>query len=171
VQTGEKVLTSGGDQIFPKGLLVGTVSKVAQGKEFFLDVTIKPAADLSKLEEVLVITKEENRTPETAENTPVRAVDILEKRLPFVPDKPVVTVPGAASGTGAGTLKSNGAGNVSKTNVAKPEGVLQTEGVSARPMKAAPVNKPASSTPTAAPATPSSTPAQTDTAPAGEPPQ
>lgn len=170
VQTGEKVLTSGGDQIFPKGLLVGTVSKVAQGKEFFLDVTIKPAADLSRLEEVLVITKEENRAPEAAENTPVRAVDILEKRLPFVPDKPVVNAPGAASATGAGTPK-NSAGSVSKTNVAKPEGVSQTEGVSARPAKTAPINKPASSTTTAAPSTPSSTPSPTDTAPAGEPPQ
>jgi len=170
VQAGEKVLTSGGDQIFPKGLLVGTVSKVAQGKEFFLDVTIKPAADLSRLEEVLVITKEENRTPETAENTPVRAVDILEKRLPFVPDKPVVSTPGAAGAAGAGTPKNGGAGTVSKTNVVKPEGGLQMDGVNAGPTKAAPLNKPARST-TAAPATPSSTPSASDTAPAGEPPQ
>ncbi|MGA2697933.1 MAG: rod shape-determining protein MreC, partial [Terriglobales bacterium] len=97
VQAGEKVLTSGGDQIFPKGLLIGTVGKVGQGKEFFLDVQVKPAADLSKLEEVLVITKDEERTPETADSTPVRAVDILEKRLPSVPEKAVVSVPGAAN--------------------------------------------------------------------------
>ena len=48
VQAGETVLTSGGDQIFPKGLPIGTVSKVANGKDLFLNIRIKPAADLSK---------------------------------------------------------------------------------------------------------------------------
>src|SRR5438045_407436 len=43
VKTGDTVLTSGGDQIFPKGLPLGTVSKTSKGSEF-LQVTIKPAA-------------------------------------------------------------------------------------------------------------------------------
>src|SRR6266567_4728704 len=63
VKLGDRVLTSGGDQIFPKGLPLGTVTKVAKGTEF-LQVVIKPAAELSHLEEVLVITKkEEHETP------------------------------------------------------------------------------------------------------------
>ncbi|MBV9574223.1 MAG: rod shape-determining protein MreC [Acidobacteriales bacterium] len=90
VQPGEKVLTSGGDQIFPKGLLVGTVAQVKHGHESFLDIRVKPAADLSRLEEVLVITKKEEREPSIAEAPPVRAIDILTQRLPTVPDKPAI---------------------------------------------------------------------------------
>jgi rod shape-determining protein MreC len=87
VQSGEKVLTSGGDEIFPKGLLVGTVANAYHGPEAFLAIKIKPAADLARLEEVLVITKREERPPEVAGTAP-RAVDILAQRLPSVPDKP-----------------------------------------------------------------------------------
>ena len=86
VQTGERVLTSGGDEIFPKGLLVGTVAKAIHGSESFLAISIKPAADLGRLEEVLVITKKEEQEPAVAD-TNSRAVDILAGRLPSVPDK------------------------------------------------------------------------------------
>jgi rod shape-determining protein MreC len=87
VQPGEKVLTSGGDQVFPKGLPVGTVTKVSTGADLFLNVRIKPAANLSKLEEVLVITKKEERMPSLAGTGGARAVDILAQRLPSVPEK------------------------------------------------------------------------------------
>src|ERR1700719_4304619 len=43
VPVGETVLTSGGDQIFPKGLPVGTVMRVGSGKDLFLSIRIKPA--------------------------------------------------------------------------------------------------------------------------------
>jgi rod shape-determining protein MreC len=88
VQPGERVLTSGGDQIFPKGLPVGTVVKSASGSDLFLSIKVKPAANLSKLEEVLVITKLEDKAPAVAEQGSTRAVDILAQRLPSVPDKP-----------------------------------------------------------------------------------
>jgi rod shape-determining protein MreC len=89
VQPGERVLTSGGDQIFPKGLPVGTVMKSVAGSDLFLNIKVKPAANLSKLEEVLVITKMEDKSPAMTENSNMRAVDILAQRLPSVPDKPV----------------------------------------------------------------------------------
>jgi rod shape-determining protein MreC len=88
VQPGERVLTSGGDQIFSKGLPVGTVTKVSPGAELFLNIRVKPAADLSRLEEVLVITQEEDREPEVTDTEHLRASDILAARLPSVPDKP-----------------------------------------------------------------------------------
>ncbi|MGA9966540.1 MAG: rod shape-determining protein MreC [Terriglobales bacterium] len=89
VQPGEKVVTSGGDQIFPKGLPVGTVTRVSPGPELFLNIRVKPAADLSRLEEVLVITQQEEKQPALAEGTaPIRAADILAQRLPSVPDRP-----------------------------------------------------------------------------------
>jgi rod shape-determining protein MreC len=89
VQPGEKVVTSGGDQIFPKGLPVGTVTKVSPGPELFLNIRVKPAADLSRLEEVLVITQQEEKQPALAQGAaPIRAADILAQRLPSVPDRP-----------------------------------------------------------------------------------
>src|SRR4051812_4247434 len=88
VQPGETVLTSGGDQIFPKGLPVGSVAKVGSGKDLFLNVKIKPAANLSKLEEVLVLTEKQEREATAVEHVRVRAADILAQRLPSVPDKP-----------------------------------------------------------------------------------
>jgi len=89
VQPGEKVVTSGGDQIFPKGLPVGTVTKVSPGPELFLNIRVKPAADLNRLEEVLVITQQEEKQPSLADGAaPIRAADILAQRLPSVPDRP-----------------------------------------------------------------------------------
>ncbi|MGA7568599.1 MAG: rod shape-determining protein MreC, partial [Terriglobales bacterium] len=61
VSPGELVLTSGGDGIFPKGLLVGRVTKVSPGSELFLNIRVRPAADLHRLEEVLVVTKIDER--------------------------------------------------------------------------------------------------------------
>ncbi|MGA8490853.1 MAG: rod shape-determining protein MreC [Terriglobales bacterium] len=89
VLPGERVVTSGGDQIFPKGLPVGTVTKVSPGPELFLNIRVKPAVDLSRLEEVLVITQQEAKEPALAEGaSPMRAADILAQRLPSVPDRP-----------------------------------------------------------------------------------
>jgi rod shape-determining protein MreC len=88
VPPGEMVLTSGGDGIFPKGLLVGRVTKVAPGNELFLNIRVRPAADLSKLEEVLVVTKIDERQAQPDQAGAARAVDILAERLPTVPSKP-----------------------------------------------------------------------------------
>src|ERR1700683_926759 len=88
VPAGELVLTSGGDGIFPKGLLVGRVMKVAPGGELFLNIRVRPAADLSKLEEVLVVTKIDEKQAQPDQTGVGRAVDILAERLPGVPSKP-----------------------------------------------------------------------------------
>ncbi len=88
VPPGEMVLTSGGDGIFPKGLLVGRVTKVGPGSDLFLNIHVRPAADLSRLEEVLVVTKIDERQAQPEQTGTARAVDILAERLPSVPPKP-----------------------------------------------------------------------------------
>src|SRR5436190_17254237 len=94
VKPGDRILTSGGDRIFPKGLPVGTVVKIAKGVEF-LQLTVKSAATLNHLEEVLVITKRESHEAPASATSPTRASEILAQRLPSVPDKPaVVSTPG-----------------------------------------------------------------------------
>ena len=98
VPIGERVLTSGGDGIFPKGLSVGTVTKVTPGNDLFLNVRVHPDADLSRIEEVLVVTQIDEKQVETDQTTPIRAVDILAQRLPTVPPKPETTSPGQTPG-------------------------------------------------------------------------
>ena len=56
VATGEAVLTSGQDRIFPKDLPVGrVVDFVSDPKTPFMKIRVKPAAHLDRLEEVLVL--------------------------------------------------------------------------------------------------------------------
>lgn len=57
VKPGELVLTSGMDGVYPKGLLIGSVSAVESGgATLFQTVEVKPVVDFSRLEEVLIIT-------------------------------------------------------------------------------------------------------------------
>ncbi len=93
VPEGEVVLTSGGDRIFPKGLLVGKVTKASRGNESFLNIRVRPAADLGRLEEVLVVTKIDERQAQPDQTGAARAVDILAERLPSVPSKPAEALP------------------------------------------------------------------------------
>jgi rod shape-determining protein MreC len=102
VKPGDRVLTSGGDQIFPKGLIIGNVDRIEKGPEF-LQVTVRPTAALNRLEEVLVILKKEERDP-TSTATNVRASEILAERLPSVPDKPVAPQNAAGAATAAHPL-------------------------------------------------------------------
>jgi rod shape-determining protein MreC len=60
VRVGDVVVTSGLDRIFPKGIPVGDVIEVKDPPgELFKDVKISPRVNFSKLEELLVILKED----------------------------------------------------------------------------------------------------------------
>jgi rod shape-determining protein MreC len=122
VVPGETVLSSGGDQIFPKGLPVGTVSNVSPGRELFLNIQVKPSADLSRLEEVLVVTQKRERQAVAESPVKVRAADILAQRLPSVPDKPA-DAGTVKSGNGAAstTQGSNGGARPQIASVPKPQ--------------------------------------------------
>ncbi|MGH9789443.1 MAG: rod shape-determining protein MreC [Candidatus Acidiferrales bacterium] len=54
VAVGARVVTSGQDQLFPKGLAVGEVVSVRPG-QFFQEIVVQPAAPLTRLEQVLVL--------------------------------------------------------------------------------------------------------------------
>ena len=85
---GESVITSGGDQVFPRGLSVGTVDRVVADPERapYVAVLVQPAARLSRLEEVLIITQMGTVLPATEEADIVtseqKAADVLAQRLP-----------------------------------------------------------------------------------------
>ena len=189
VTPGERVLTSGGDQIFPKGLPVGTVTSVNNGKDLFLNIGVKSAADLSKLEEVLVLAEKQERQATADDASRERAADILAQRLPSVPDKPAAAasaVPGktAAGGASAGAKaqpKTNGAAAIKSpagipaaaktvSPTAKTAGVNSGEGRAAGDSTgtaAGAISPGTASTakPAAAPTTPQNPPSQPKAAP------
>lgn len=115
VKPGDRILTSGGDRIFPKGLPVGTVAKITKGPEF-LQITIKPAATLTRLEEVLVITRKEEHESAASTAAPTRAADILAQRLPSVPDKPAVPAPGTTAALAAKPAATDMSGSAAPKN-------------------------------------------------------
>ena len=158
VPVGETVLTSGGDQVFPKGLPVGTVAKVSNGKDLFLNIKIKPSANLSKLEEVLVLVEKQERQV-ADEAVRVRAADILAQRLPSVPEKPAAEA-GKPAAAETGTPKP-------MTSGTKPAGTATPQTVKKLPdsSRQAPTETPGMIQPVhTAPATtgssPSSSPAK-----------
>ena len=117
IKPGEKVLTAGGDQIFPRGLPVGVVEKVVNDpdRDGFINVIIKPSAHLDRLDEVLVITdteprfasqqqkdiarSEEEKSGEAAALSEQRkASAIMAERLPGLTDPNAPPKPANATG-------------------------------------------------------------------------
>jgi rod shape-determining protein MreC len=54
VNVGDRVVTSGMDRIFPRDLPVGTVTQIKPGNPF-KQIRLRPAANLERLEEVIVL--------------------------------------------------------------------------------------------------------------------
>ncbi|HEX4784053.1 MAG TPA: rod shape-determining protein MreC [Candidatus Sulfotelmatobacter sp.] len=168
VVPGETVLTSGGDQIFPKGLPVGTVTRVSSGKDLFLNIKIRPAADLSKLEEVLVLVEKQERQSTTDEGVRMRASDILAQRLPSVPDKAPAASATATlltNGTPKAAVQPQAANKPANGILAKPQSSVKSQNPTASPAVPQKVSKPLS----AASAVHSAPPSNQSVTPPGPP--
>jgi len=107
IQPGEQVLTSGGDQVYPRGLPVGVVESIAPDPDHqpYTAIRVRPAVDLDRVEEVLVITgMQAELTPaaqqDLADAAAQHAADLSAERLPGIHDD---ETPGAANGTAAAT--------------------------------------------------------------------
>jgi rod shape-determining protein MreC len=91
IHPGEQVVTSGGDNVYPSGLPVGAVERVVNDPERnpYVAVLVRPAVNLSRLDEVLVITETKNAIPAAMQQdittSEQKAADILAQRLPSVP--------------------------------------------------------------------------------------
>ena len=111
IKPGEHVLTSGGDQVYPRGLPVGVIESVAPDPDHqpYVAIAIKPAADLNRIEEVLVITGMQPDLSAQAQQDleaaqAQRAADMSAEKLPGIHDdqpKDLTTSVGAAPGPGA----------------------------------------------------------------------
>jgi rod shape-determining protein MreC len=94
IKPGEQVVTSGGDMVFPRGLPVGVIESIATDPlhQPYTAITIKPAANLARLEEVLVITGTSSTLPptaaqdadaaEAAAEASQHAADLIAEKLP-----------------------------------------------------------------------------------------
>jgi|SRR5580704_2145986 rod shape-determining protein MreC len=157
VQPGQEVITSGGDRIFPKGLPIGTVASVEPGKDLFLNIRVIPSARLDRLEEVLVVTKVQEKLPDAKDLGPIRASDILSERLPGVPVAPNVDAAGNLvnpAGTTANPAPSNAAPGATAAKPGTTTGTTSpTTGGSASTAKPSIANASGAARTTPAPAT------------------
>ncbi len=55
VVEGDLIVTSGMDGIYPKGIAIGRVASVRNGPRLFKLITVEPAANLDRLEEVFIL--------------------------------------------------------------------------------------------------------------------
>jgi rod shape-determining protein MreC len=93
IKPGEQVLTSGGDQVYPRGLPVGVVQSIAPDPDHqpYTAIAVRPAVDLDRVEEVLVITGTQPNLPPDAQQDLAaaeaqHAADLSAERLPSIHD-------------------------------------------------------------------------------------
>jgi rod shape-determining protein MreC len=104
IKPGEHVLTSGGDQVYPRGLPVGTIENIAPDPDHqpYTAITVRPAVDLDRVDEVLVIT---GTQPDLTSAEAQHAADLSAERLPSIHDDEPAgaapSVPPATDATGA----------------------------------------------------------------------
>ncbi len=59
ISVGDKIISSGKEGFFPKGVIIGTVNNI-ETKGSFLSASVSPHVDLESLEEVVIILKTNN---------------------------------------------------------------------------------------------------------------
>ena len=106
IKPGETVLTSGGDQVYPRGLPVGTIESIAPDPDHqpYTAIVVHPAVNLARVEEVLVITGTQANLPSLAEQDLAaaavqHAADLSAERPPGIHDDQVPGTPVAPPGT------------------------------------------------------------------------
>jgi rod shape-determining protein MreC len=85
VAVGGRVVTSGLDRVFPKDVPVGTIVDVKPGNPF-KQIHLKPAAQLDRLEEVIIVLT--LRPLEPKKTTEPAPANLPPKNLPEAAPKP-----------------------------------------------------------------------------------
>jgi rod shape-determining protein MreC len=93
IKPGEQVLTSGGDQVYPRGLPVGTIESITPDPDHqpYTAIVVRPAVNLDRVEEVLIITGTQSNLPPDAQQDLTaaeaqHAADLSAERLPGIHD-------------------------------------------------------------------------------------
>lgn len=62
IRQGDKIIASGLNAVFPRGIIVGTVTETSNNSDgFFKNIAVVPAVDFSKLNEVLIVLKSQQK--------------------------------------------------------------------------------------------------------------
>ncbi len=116
IKPGEQLLTSGGDQVYPRGLPVGTIESIAPDPDHqpYSAIQVHPAVDLDRVEEVLVITgTQPDLTPAAQQDLATaqaqHAADLSAERLPGIHDDQTPTAAGGTSGAAPASATAPGA--------------------------------------------------------------
>lgn len=82
VEVGDEVVTAGLGNIYPKGIKIGSITKIdKENYGITQSIEVEPSVDFHKLEEVVVLVeKEENLTPITSEKMISAEEELLEKK-------------------------------------------------------------------------------------------
>jgi len=155
VYPGELILTSGDDRIFPKGLVIGTVTDAAPGNPFQV-IHVRAAARLDRLEDVLILLSQHELIPQQAEES----TDTSEAN-PVAPGivPPLPAPPKAEPAASAGTTP------VGPQPPARPAGQTSSATRPAASTPKLPTTTPAPSTAGPKHETPAPTPAPANAAP------
>ena len=165
VKPGQMVFTSGEDQIYPKGLPLGVVLDARPGTEF-QQITVRPLAQLNRLEEVLVIMQSGGEIA----NLPVASNDSSGKVPGDATSGQGLSSSGSGSGSAAGSATAAGSSAIGGGSAAGPHqspaspaltgNLPQIVPAAPRPAPASPASAPPIAPPTvpkpAAPAAPGS---------------
>jgi rod shape-determining protein MreC len=161
IQPGEKVLTAGGDLIFPRGLPVGVVERVVRDpdRDSFIDVIVKPAAHLDRLDEVLIITSAQPRfspqdqqdlaTSEALKGAEAAALAEQQKSSQIMAERlPGLTDPNAAQNSAA---KPNSAATPGAAQAGQPQAQVNQAPAQPQVPRILPAQHPDRFSPAAAP--------------------
>jgi rod shape-determining protein MreC len=168
-KVGDRLVTSGLDGIFPRGITIGTLSRVEKGVGLYKRIAVTPAVDFGEVGAVLVVLDPPQTIgPSPTGGAPATAGTSTRPGTPSArPAAPAPRPPTASPATGATPAPSTPAVRPSERRPAPP-----------RPVPAQPLPEPAEATPPPTPAlsptqpptpAPASPPA-TDPAPPSQPP-
>jgi rod shape-determining protein MreC len=136
VKPGEIILTSGDDKIFPKGLLIGTVTDTKEALPFRM-IHVQPAARLDRLEDVLVLLTQQPLEPKIyGETSPTLVPTPPPPPAPIgpaTPGTPAATAAASGSPAQASSSASVATANATKPSSSSPAAPPQTTPAAAKP--------------------------------------
>jgi rod shape-determining protein MreC len=170
-KVGDRLVTSGLDSIFPRGITIGTLVKVEKGVGLYKRIAVAPAVDFAEIGTVLVVLDPPQTTgPSPTGGTPPTAATAVRPGTPVARPATAAAAPAAAGTAGAANAPAGTAGARPAAPGATPPRPAATRPAPA-PTGADPSATPApkpTPRPTPPPAT-GSTPAPAPTPPATPP--
>ena len=160
-KVGDRLVTSGLDSIFPRGITIGTLVKVEKGVGLYKRIAVAPAVDFAEIGTVLIVLDPPQTIgPSPTGGTPPTAATAVRPGTPVARPATAAAAPGTAAGTAGAANAPAG------TAVARPAAPGAT---APRPATTRPAPAPTGAEPPATPA-PKPTPRPTPPPAAGSTP-